>query len=58
MIASLYRHAVPFFRYVRDPSSCPGSDQCTVFGSNDYFVGLGVILDTYNNYNGVHNVSS
>ncbi|XP_043219096.1 vesicular integral-membrane protein VIP36-like [Amphibalanus amphitrite] len=41
--------------YVRDPSTCPGGAHCSVFGSNDYFVGLGVILDTYNNYNGVHN---
>nr|CAG4650215.1 EOG090X07L3 [Sida crystallina] len=26
-----------------------------VFGSNDYFVGLGIILDTYSNHNGPHN---
>jgi len=41
--------------YVRDPSQCPGRPECSVFGNNDYFVGLGVILDTYNNYNGAHN---
>lgn len=28
-----------------------------VFGSKDYFHGLAVILDTYSNHNGVHNVS-
>lgn len=28
-----------------------------VFGSKDYFHGLGVILDTYSNHNGPHNVS-
>lgn len=28
-----------------------------VFGNNDYFHGLAVILDTYSNHNGPHNVS-
>jgi mannose-binding lectin 2 len=28
-----------------------------VFGSKDFFHGLGVILDTYSNHNGPHNVS-
>lgn len=28
-----------------------------VFGSKDYFVGLAIILDTYSNHNGAHNVS-
>jgi len=28
-----------------------------VFGSMDYFQGLAVILDTYSNHNGPHNVS-
>ncbi|KAI5645620.1 legume-like lectin family domain-containing protein [Phthorimaea operculella] len=28
-----------------------------VFGSKDYFHGLAVILDTYSNHNGAHNVS-
>ncbi len=28
-----------------------------VFGSKDYFVGLAIILDTYSNHNGPHNVS-
>lgn len=28
-----------------------------VFGNQDFFRGLGVILDTYSNHNGVHNVS-
>lgn len=28
-----------------------------VFGSKDYFSGLAVILDTYSNHNGPHNVS-
>jgi mannose-binding lectin 2 len=27
-----------------------------VFGSKDYFHGLGIILDTYSNNNGAHNV--
>ncbi len=27
-----------------------------VFGSKDYFMGLAIILDTYNNHNGAHNV--
>lgn len=27
-----------------------------VFGSQDYFQGLAVILDTYSNHNGAHNV--
>jgi mannose-binding lectin 2 len=31
----------------------PGS----VFGNMDYFQGLAVILDTYSNHNGPHNVS-
>ncbi len=29
-----------------------------VFGSKDYFAGLGVFMDTYSNYNGPHVVSS
>lgn len=29
-----------------------------VFGSKDYFSGLAIILDTYSNHNGPHNVSS
>lgn len=29
-----------------------------VFGSKDYFHGLVVILDTYSNHNGPHNVSN
>ena len=28
-----------------------------VFGSKDYFMGLAIILDTYSNHNGPHNVS-
>ena len=28
-----------------------------VFGSKDYFSGLAVIVDTYSNHNGPHNVS-
>lgn len=28
-----------------------------VFGNNDFFHGLAVILDTYSNHNGPHNVS-
>lgn len=28
-----------------------------VFGSKDYFEGLAIILDTYSNHNGAHNVS-
>lgn len=28
-----------------------------VFGSMDYFSGLAIILDTYSNHNGPHNVS-
>lgn len=28
-----------------------------VFGSKDYFSGLAIILDTYSNHNGPHNVS-
>lgn len=31
----------------------PGS----VFGNMDYFQGLAIILDTYSNHNGPHNVS-
>ena len=31
----------------------PGS----VFGNMDYFQGLSIILDTYSNHNGPHNVS-
>lgn len=27
-----------------------------VFGSKDYFSGLAIILDTYSNHNGPHNV--
>lgn len=38
--------------YVKDHSD-PGS----VFGSKDYFNGLAIILDTYSNHNGPHNVS-
>jgi mannose-binding lectin 2 len=29
-----------------------------VFGSRDYFTGLGVFFDTYSNHNGEHSVSS
>lgn len=29
-----------------------------VFGSMDHFSGLAIILDTYSNHNGPHNVSS
>lgn len=29
-----------------------------VFGNKDFFQGLAVILDTYSNHNGPHNVSS
>lgn len=28
-----------------------------VFGSKDFFQGLAVVLDTYSNHNGPHNVS-
>ena len=28
-----------------------------VFGYQDYFHGLGIIMDTYSNHNGPHNVS-
>lgn len=28
-----------------------------VFGSKDFFSGLGIILDTYSNHNGPHNVN-
>jgi len=28
-----------------------------VFGSKDYFTGLGVFFDTYSNHNGEHSVS-
>lgn len=31
--------------------------QGPVFGSKDYFSGLAIILDTYSNHNGPHNVS-
>jgi len=27
-----------------------------VFGNQDYFQGLAIILDTYSNHNGAHNV--
>lgn len=39
--------------YVKD-RSVPGP----VFGSKDLFSGLAIILDTYSNHNGPHNVSS
>lgn len=29
-----------------------------VFGSKDYFHGLAIILDTYSNHNGPHNVGA
>ena len=29
----------------------------SVFGSKDYYHGLGIFLDTYSNQNGPHNVS-
>lgn len=38
--------------YAKD-HSVPGP----VFGSKDFFHGLAVILDTYSNHNGPHNVS-
>lgn len=38
--------------YVQDPSQSG-----LVFGSKDYFRGLGVFLDTYSNHNGPHAVS-
>lgn len=38
--------------YAKDHSQ-PGP----VFGSKDFFHGLAVILDTYSNHNGPHNVS-
>lgn len=28
-----------------------------VFGNQNFFTGLAIILDTYSNHNGVHNVS-
>lgn len=28
-----------------------------VFGNKDFFVGLGIFLDIYSNYNGFYNVS-
>ena len=28
-----------------------------IFGSADYFTGLGIFFDTYSNYNGEHSVS-
>lgn len=28
----------------------------SVFGSKDYFQGLAIIMDTYSNHNGPHNV--
>lgn len=31
--------------------------QGPVFGSKDYFSGLAIILDTYSNHNGPHNVT-
>ena len=31
--------------------------QGPVFGSKDYFHGLAIVLDTYSNHNGPHNVS-
>lgn len=37
--------------YARD-RLVPGA----VFGSKDYFMGLAIILDTYSNHNGPHNV--
>lgn len=27
-----------------------------IFGNRDYFTGLGIFFDTYNNYNGEHSV--
>lgn len=39
------------FRYVKDPMM-----EGDVFGSKDFFTGLGVIADTYSNHNGPHNV--
>lgn len=38
--------------YVKD-----NSEEGPVFGSKDYFHGLAIILDTYSNHNGPHNVS-
>lgn len=32
--------------------------QGPVFGSKDHFSGLAIILDTYSNHNGPHNVST
>lgn len=29
-----------------------------VFGNKNFFLGLAIILDTYSNHNGVHNVST
>lgn len=37
--------------YSKDRTSGP------VFGSRDYFSGMAIILDTYSNHNGPHNVS-
>lgn len=31
--------------------------QGPVFGNNDFFSGMAIILDTYSNHNGPHNVS-
>lgn len=38
-------------RYVKDPMQ-----EGDVFGSKDFFTGLAVIMDTYSNHNGPHNV--
>lgn len=38
------------FWYVKDPMA-----EGDVFGSKDFFTGLGVIADTYSNHNGPHN---
>ena len=38
--------------YVRDRNNLG-----PVFGSKDYFHGLGIMLDTYSNHNGPHNVN-
>jgi len=37
------------FWYIRDPLK-PGN----IFGNSDFFVGLGIFLDTYANQNGIH----
>ncbi|CAG2122051.1 unnamed protein product, partial [Medioppia subpectinata] len=44
----LYGDGMAFW-YIRDPLR-PGN----IFGNSDFFVGLGIFLDTYANQNGIH----